>query len=308
MFPSHATCGSRNSIATLTHFNCHGRAGLPRMKLNYFLPSPQHCSLLTMHAVVDGVSEGFSALLPAMLPNLHIRLAGSSWYVFANGERVGAPAVALIGPTNAAYQIELSAGARMVALGFLPLGWLKLVQCPAHELADGIIDGADLWGEKACATLIEQLSEATLDGSHVSLIERFLSAVERQRRHVGLVAAADHWLEHSPDLAVDALSEALDVGRRHLQRLMPEVYGAPPKSIAMKYRALRTATWMATQRPQTVAAAVAHYADQSHLNRDFKRFIGMSPSMFLKDQASVTAGTLLGRYKAGARRALSLWS
>ena len=278
------------------------------MRLEYFLPSPQYRSLLTMHAVVEDVGQPTIEVLPAMLPNLHIRLAGSSTYVFANGQRVPAPAVSLIGPTNAAYRVELSAGLRMVAIGFLPLGWMRLVRCSAADVADGLIDGADVWGAFACGLAREQLAACRLDGGHARLVEDLLSSHALDQQRLALVAKTDQWLEHSPDLSVDALSRSLGVGRRHLQRVVLEAYGAPPKALAMKYRALRAAAWMATQRPAVVTEALSGYADQPHLNRDFRRFIGMPPGAFLRDQAGVTASTLIGRHKAGARRPLALWS
>src|SRR5690606_20737624 len=97
----------------------------------------------------------------------------------------------LIGPTNSAYQIELSAGARMVALGFLPLGWLQLVRVPAMELSDGLIDGANVWGGSSVAALIEQLVNASLDGSHIDIVEQ-LFARSSEPRHLALVQCADH--------------------------------------------------------------------------------------------------------------------
>src|SRR5690606_710503 len=123
-----------------------------------------------------------------------------------------------------------------------------------------------------------------------------------------LVAAADHWLEHSGDLSVDILADAADVSRRHLQRRMLDIYGAPPKAIAIKYRALRAASQMATRPTAVLSELLSDYADQPHFTRDFRRFVGMTPGAFLKGGAVIAAGTLLGRYKAGARRPLALWS
>lgn len=276
--------------------------------LRYFLPSPQYQPWLTIHTVLDGLQAPTLAQVPAMLPNLHIRLKGTSSYVFADGQRIEAAPVVLIGPTNAAYRVELSADATVLAAGLLPLGWLSLIRFPATELADRLIDGTDFWGEGPCALALEKLTARRIDGGHTSIVENLLSSVGRAPRNSDLVAVVDHWLEASPELSIDDLSRSLGIGRRHLQRMMLEVYGAPPKALAMKYRALRAAASMATNRQAILMDALPGYADQAHLTRDFRRFIGVPPGTFIRERASVTAGTFAGRHLAGAIRPLALWS
>ena len=278
------------------------------MHLEYFLPSPAYRAWITVHTVLDGLTQATTALLPAMLPNLHIRLSGRSSYVFADGRRVAAPAITLLGPTNTAYEVELEAGTLVAAAGLLPAGWLSLIRSPAREFADGLIDGADLWGPHPCALALEQLLACRLDGRHTRIVEELLRLPARPHEHSRFVLAADHWLEHSPDLSVDALSETLGVGRRHLQRIMLETYGAPPKALAMKYRALRVAAYLAAHEQPVLADALTGYADQPHLTRDFRRFVGVTPGAFLRDCAGITAGTFAGRHRAGASRPLVLWS
>jgi AraC-like DNA-binding protein len=278
------------------------------MRLEYFAPSPEYLLLLTMHAAIEDVGEPTVEVLPAMLPNLHIRLAGACTYVFADGRRVSAPAVSLIGPTNGAYRMELSPDLRMAAVGFLPTGWLSLVRCSGGELADALIDGEDLWGRRACESVCDQLQAEALDGGHVGIVERLLSRPCRAPRHLDYVAAADRWLERSKRLSVDVLSAELDVGRRHLQRIMLECYGAPPKAVAVKYRALRAAASMAVSGRAAVADALTPFADQAHFNRDFRRFIGVTPGVFIRERTRVVAATMVGRSIAGATRPLVLWS
>ncbi len=278
------------------------------MRLDYFPPSAEYGSLLTMHAAIEGVGQPTVELLPAMLPNLHIRLAGISAYVFEDGRRVPAPPVSLIGPTNSAYRMELSADLRMVAVGFLPVGWLSLVRCSASDVADDVVDGADLWGERACEIVRDRLQGMPLCGRHIGIVESLLTQSGKAHRHGVYVTATDHWLERPGELSVDMLSRELGVGRRHLQRIMLEGYGAPPKGVAMKYRALRAASWMAANGEKAFPNAVACYADQPHMNRDFRRFIGMTPGTFMRSQSGIAAATMVGRRRAGAARPLVLWS
>lgn len=122
-----------------------------------------------------------------------------------------------------------------------------------------------------------------------------------------LVMVTKDWLERSPDLSLDALSRTFGIGRRYLQRIILDGYGATPKTLTVKYRALRAAAMMAVERHGIDARAFAGYADQSHLRRNF-RFIGLPPVAFLRDQAGPAARTRTGRYRACAVRPLALWS
>ena len=263
-----------------------------------------------MHAVIRDVRQPAVEVLPAMLGNLHIILSGTVQYHFADAPPVLAPPLSLIAPTSQAYRMALSVGTRLLAIGFLPLGWVRLVRAPALGLADRVIDGADIWGARACDTLLARLDASALDGSHIDLVEDFLRCpawVRHDCDHACL-PLVDRWLERSGALSVDALGQALDVSRRHLQRLTQDCYGLPPKALAMKYRALRAAAELTVHGEAGMAQALRPYADQAHMHRDFRRFVGWTPGSFLHEHQNIAAATIAGRRAAGAVRPLVLWS
>lgn len=90
-----------------------------------------------------------------------------------------------------------------------------------------------------------------------------------------------------------------------MRRIALEYYGAPPKILAMKYRALRLAAEMC--QGGGLGETLQAYADQSHMIRDFRRFVGWTPAAFQRDH-NLAAATLSGRRRAGAARPLVLWS
>ena len=57
-----------------------------------------------------------------------------------------------------------------------------------------------------------------------------------------------------------------------------------------------------------MAVASQAYADQSHMIRDFYRFVGWAPGDLLARTPEYRRGNLLGRRMAGAVRPLVLWS
>ncbi|WP_028917009.1 helix-turn-helix transcriptional regulator [Pseudoxanthomonas sp. J35] len=278
------------------------------MRLDYQLPSAPLRSLVTVHAFVAEVQAPATEVLLAMLPNLHVRLAGHSRYGFGDAPARPAPRVALVGPTSEAYRIELEPGLEMLCLGLLPAGWNALLGAPAQDFADQLFDGAGLWGEQAVERLCDMLAADRDQATRIRTLERFLMLRMRPGAAAHPLAATDHWLEFSPDLSLDTLAASLDVGSRHLRRLTLEHYGASSKTLAMKYRALRVAASMASRGATAMEQALGLFADQAHLTRDFRRFVGWMPVAFMRQRQNVAAYTLAGRRQAGASRPLSLLS
>ncbi|GGG50701.1 hypothetical protein [Chelatococcus composti] len=122
-----------------------------------------------------------------------------------------------------------------------------------------------------------------------------------------LVMVTNDWLERSPDLSLDALSRTFGIGRRYLQRIILDGYGAMPKTLAVKYRALRAAAMMAVERHGIDARACAGLCrpvpplPELPLHRFAARRFPAGPG-------GPAARTRTGRYRAGAARPLALWS
>lgn len=279
------------------------------MELNYFLPSPRLQSLVTVLGNVASRGSPSAGIVPAMLPNLHIRLAGRSVYRFEDGTAEESPAVALLGPSSGAFDLSMSADFEMVFAGLLPFGWRALIPLSADTLTGRIVDAGTIWPASAVDRLLARLHAAQRPLERNAIVEAFLA--ERTPEawpdpcpHLSII---DRWIETSPDLSIDSLCAELDVGHRQMRRLTLQHHGAAPKSLAMKYRALRAALSLSIHGAAALNEAGVLYADQSHLIRDFRRFVGWTPHAFVAQEQNLAAATLFGRYRAGAVRPLSLF-
>lgn len=278
------------------------------MRLDYLLPAASLSARLSVYANVSVGAQRIETL-PAMLPNLHIRLAGRSRYRFGDGDWIAAPRVTLIGPTTSSYQVELRPGVEMLAAGILPHGWSTLVRISGAQCNDRIIDGELLWGHAAVETLCGELCAAGGYQARAHVLDEFLI-----RRLCGQLVAPgstiliDRWIERSSDLSLDELCNELVVGARQLRRLTLESYGVSPKTLAMKYRCLRAAAVLVKHGERGIETALHGFADQAHLTRDFRRFFGWTPLAFVRENRCVAAATFAGRLRAGASRPLALLS
>ena len=84
------------------------------------------------------------------------------------------------------------------------------------------------------------------------------------------------------DINVEALAEEAGVGRRQFERRFSAQVGISPALLAnvFRFRRVFDAIERGSARPWTDAAAAAGYFDQSHLIRDFRRFVGCTPTEF----------------------------
>ncbi len=109
------------------------------------------------------------------------------------------------------------------------------------------------------------------------------------------VERARAYLQTHPTEPV-ALSDLVDlagVTASHLVRSFSRTVGLPPKSYHTQIRLARVRRLLAEGKPATWLAYECGFADQSHLNRRFKEFYGLTPGVFQAQHHS--SGALVER-------------
>lgn len=98
------------------------------------------------------------------------------------------------------------------------------------------------------------------------------------------------------DHAVEAAVARLQAGQpvetsRDLQRRFARIVGVPPRTLAaiLRFRSVFDALSEPGVASWTDAAQAAGYFDHPQLARDFRRFVGCTPSRFLSQQAGLAA-------------------
>jgi AraC-like DNA-binding protein len=213
------------------------------------------------------------------------------------------PAAWVGGLSDAGAAVELGAPHASVDLKITPLGAYTLLGLPLHELAGTQASLEDLFGAPG-RRLAEAVAEAPGWDARFDLLEAFLLRRAREGPAPSpAVAAAWARLRGSGGrVMVGTLAEEAGWSRRHLVARFREQVGLPPKTVA---RVLRFAEVLRRIDADPVrwaeVAAACGYADQSHLNRDFRRLVGTTPTAYLADRPPRPEVTSV--QDAGARRA-----
>lgn len=200
------------------------------------------------------------------------------------------------GPNSRPLTVRVRGGFIVIGVAFRPGGWRCLFDRPAEYYADRMLSMADLWGEESDALHADLLQiNDDDDAAVVATIEARIQAMISRRGHIPndeamarfeLIARND-----STIMTHDAASQ-IGLSLRQLERHCRASFGMSPKTVLRRSRFLDMASAMrGLSRPDERELAELRYYDQSHLNREFRRFIGMTPGQFAQTPTPLlTAG------------------
>jgi AraC-like DNA-binding protein len=175
-------------------------------------------------------------------------------------------------------------GADHVAVRFRPGGAHAFFDLPMDELRNRVVDLDLLVGHQA-SSLRARLGECRDHAERARALEGWLlgrrPAVHPYyatvRRALQLVRDADF------RLGVGEVCDRLGLSNRHLIDQFRRVVGLPPKTTVRidRFHAVVAAIRGRTDPNWSRLAHRFHFADQSHLIREFRRFAGVPPTEFL---------------------------
>jgi AraC-like DNA-binding protein len=197
----------------------------------------------------------------------------------------------LVGPSTGPLVEVLAPGTTVVGVRFRPGAAAAVLDLPASELLDLVVDTEELWGRGAVA-LGERVDRAAAPAQALAELQRHL--VGRLGAGPGpdpLVLEAVRQLMPWRTAEVGWLASRLSISQRQLRRRCQAAIGLTPKALHRVLRfqgllALVQAALAQGREPAgdglAVLAADAGYADQAHLGRECVRLTGVAPQTFLR--------------------------
>lgn len=201
------------------------------------------------------------------------------------GRRVAAcPAV--IGTMTRAIAVEYHGRTEIVGVRFRPGGGTPWVDAPAFELTDKVVGLENLWGAEA-GRAHEILGEVAA-GRRFALLDEILigrlraTTTPADRR---VLCASEAMAAHDGSLPIERLANATTLGRRQLERRFLDCVGVPPKTASRiaRFRSAVSRMHIDPARALARIALDAGYADQAHMNRDFRALAGIAPGAYVAE-------------------------
>ena len=283
------------------------------VELTFFMPSeplrPYISSFYMMDVRLAGADRIEDWLLPEWASLRMAQTGASAAGIVPHPPQPRAGMMAS-GPTSYATRISIGS-ARIWGIGILPLGWARFVAAPAAQFADRISDAA---AEPAWAALIPAYDLVFSGNPNPA------TAAGRLERHFSAVLAASTAGEDEARIrtthrllideqfgTVGELADQLGLSSRTLERFCLKAFGFSPKLLLRRQRFTRSLARFLLNPTQTWTSMLDdHYVDQAHFVRDFRRFMGMSPSAYAQAPHPLLAATARARDAAvgGAVQAL----
>ncbi|MBN6033800.1 AraC family transcriptional regulator [Amycolatopsis sp. 195334CR] len=197
---------------------------------------------------------------------------------------VDLPASAVIGLRDRPLVAEELPGRSCgISIGLTPLGAYALFGLPLREIANSVVGLADLLGTRG-DLLVEELAETRGWAARFRLLDERFTAWLGAELEAPVLGAWQRLQHTGGRLRVDRLAEEIGWTRQHLNRRFREQIGLSLKATARVARLNRAAVLMNGPHALAEIAAITGYADQAHLNRDFRALTGCTPTEYRRKQ------------------------
>ncbi|CAN5532971.1 hypothetical protein BH09PSE4_BH09PSE4_07380 [soil metagenome] len=260
------------------------------VELDYAVPSIDVGEFVTLFYHFRADLPLFSDTERADHAQLRFRLSGgTSEYRMPDGSVQAGPSIQIVGPTSGAIGVSAIGPVHVFGMGLTASGWAAMIGNDASTMLNRVIDARTLFGERLDATAAA-LAAAPDTAAMVAIVEPLIRSLAEggSAGSLAFVRQVDSWLANHASPDVETLVAATGLSRRQVERRCNALYGAPPKLLARKYRALRAAVALYAEAASP-ADLIAHgFYDQSHLIREIKHFTGLTPRK-IKAEPSVLA-------------------
>jgi AraC-like DNA-binding protein len=189
----------------------------------------------------------------------------------------------VIGQLTEVYEVEPSGDTGTFFVCFKPNGFFPFSTIPIKKMENTAISLKKLFGEDG--QIIEQkIINAKTHLERINIIESFLFTQLTKKNLVKntIKSAVETIVTANGQLSVDELGECLSINPRSLERQFSSQVGLSPKKL-LKIIRLQTSLKMMLNKDLKKLSDIAYeneYFDQSHFNKDFKEFTGLTPKDF----------------------------
>jgi AraC-like DNA-binding protein len=254
-----------------------------------FAPSPDLAPYIRNHFVFRAPLPADTEVIDLLLSEtamLRVLLQGDWAAEFTPGTwQVEGPTI-LFGNNARCFNVRVRGPFVVVGTAIRPAGWPALTDRKASDYADGMYPGRATWGEDADALYHAVAAAGDADESIVAVLEAFWRAqiARRGNKAADPVMATFEAITNS-DSTMRVADAAGHVGlsARALERRCCATFGLTPKAVLRRSRFLDMATAIrGMSDPGEDERAALRFSDQSHLNREFRYFVNMTPGAFEK--------------------------
>lgn len=266
-----------------------------QIEVAQFVPPPELAPFVTQFYHFRCNQQRVRDAQPAALGHIVFYLQGKGTLRFEDGQTYWNDPVSLFGPGMAHAEFDIEGPFEDFGLAMSPLGFVALTGKPATAYADRMVDAADLFGAGITQMAVRfreereqgRISVREMVEQTTAFLLPFIRHVPAD--HIDLIQTVSQWISSVFDPDVEAVFAKIDKSRSTATRLIRHYFGASPKQLMRKYRALRAATVLCDpQAPPALRAKVESlFYDQPHMIREIRHFTGRTPGALDSDDTKI---------------------
>jgi AraC-like DNA-binding protein len=270
------------------------KAGRALIKVDYLAPPTDMADFITAFYLFESDEGTLEDLERADMAQYRMIISGEARQKFHDGSEQEWPETSVFGPrTRASTVIASGNPMRMFGCGITAAGWAAVMTLPAHACANRVIGASEVLAGQyigladkiRVAPNLREMADLVIERS------RDLLGARRHSLPTALISAVNAWLDSSLAAEISDLEAATGLSRRQLERQTRQYFGAPPKMLARKFRALRAANAIAHGTEDWQSYVDGAFYDQSHFIREIKYFTGLTPSAVRNAKSPLSAAT-----------------
>lgn len=253
--------------------------------VRFFRPPPEFDGHFSSFYRVNVRVEDGARVVDHLLPewgNVRFLRGDSPDAALGNGSSLRNADFVATGPSSMPTKFTLGT-TRAWGIGLCPLGWAKYMRAPADEMANLVVDGGQhpAFGDFEPLFRALQELEADDDAEYALIMEHFHARRDRVVADEQKILVVHAVLVDPSVNNVAEFSERTNLQPRTLERVCRRAFGFPPRLLLRRQRFMRSlADFMLTPQANWTSAIDGLYHDQAHFVRDFRSFMGMSPSEY----------------------------
>lgn len=271
------------------------------LSAEFVRPAPALVGLISGYHVYRAGPAGGPVWEEIFFPgwaNIRFVIEDGGWSAGPEGQRLSpVPAASLFGPASRAIASRASGGT-MVGIGITPLGWLRLFDVAAVDVADRIVPLEALAGEEAQAMLSACRNAATPDAIAAGFDRWLVGRLRPPRPTHPLASRLFDYLLTAHDIGIGDACVATGASHTQLRRVARDHFGFPTKLLLRRSRFLKSLMPLLAAPPGQWSSVIdPGYFDYPHFVRDAREFLGMSPRAFLALERPMTMLSMHNRQR-----------
>lgn len=255
----------------------HRKHSAKHYQLRRYLPDSTFQNLIDQFWLVDWD-------LPTDTTHTQVNLPDINFHLVVERDRLN-----IMGPVSKRYRYTMQAKGWVYGVKFeLAALTSRLQKAPSHYV-DKQLRIEDVFGVDG-SDLFDSLKQSNTDHDRLEIFQSWLKPFSVSPTPSML--KAKHLVEviknQSHITKVESLSSETGFSNRTIQRCFQQHLGVSPKWLIRKYR-LHRALELLEQDQSDISELVVwlDYTDQSHLIRDFKEILGITPHRYLQTKATL---------------------